>query len=278
MVYVVIPVYNRWHYTEACLLALRKQTFQDFRMVVVDDGSTDDTAYNIESAFPEVISLREPGNLFWTAAINIGVRYALENGALHVVTLNNDTLPAPDFLERMYFWSEQYPHAVLGALELDASTGQIIYGGERIDWLRATTKDLLKSLSESGRKGLQTVDWLPGRGLWIPRIAFEQAGLFDQEAFPHYFADLDFTRRAIASGFPNYLNYDARLLTYPEASGDYQHKTRKTLPNYYHHLFGIKGGGNLLNFSRFAFRHCPRFYLPWYWILGSLRRVGGYWK
>jgi hypothetical protein len=64
------------------------------------------------------------------------------------------------------------------------------------------------------------------------------------------------------------------LLTYPEASGDRQNKARKSLRNYYNHLFGIKGGGNLRDFTRFARRHCPWPYLPSYVLLGSLRRIG----
>ena len=44
MLYVVIPVFNRWRYTRACLESLRQQTSQAFRVVVVDDGSTDETA------------------------------------------------------------------------------------------------------------------------------------------------------------------------------------------------------------------------------------------
>jgi GT2 family glycosyltransferase len=105
---------------------------------------------------------------------------------------------------------------------------------------------------------------------------FKKIGLFDQQAFPHYFADLDFTRTALRGGFPLHLNYDARLLTWPEASGDRQNKTRKSFRNYSNHLFGIKGGGNLKDFSRFARRHCPATYLPSYLALGSLRRILGY--
>ncbi|OQB43241.1 MAG: putative glycosyltransferase EpsH [Candidatus Latescibacteria bacterium ADurb.Bin168] len=43
MVFIVIPVYNRKHYLRDCLLSLSKQTFPDFRVIVVDDGSTDST-------------------------------------------------------------------------------------------------------------------------------------------------------------------------------------------------------------------------------------------
>src|SRR3712207_2476522 len=109
MLYVVIPVYNRWHYTEACLEALREQTFQAFRTVVVDDGSTDGTAGHLERAFPEVTVLKGSGTLYWTAAVNLGIAHALVQGATRVMTLNNDTLPPPDFLAQMHDQSLAHP-------------------------------------------------------------------------------------------------------------------------------------------------------------------------
>jgi len=276
MLYVIIPVHNRWSYTQACLAALRKQTWDAFRVVVVDDGSTDGTAAQVLSQFPEVTLLQGSGNLFWTAAVNQGIAHALRMGASQILTLNNDTLPTPALLEKMRIHSTKHPDALLGALELEATTKKILYGGEKIDWLWATARPLLPHLPPEQRSGLHPVDWLPGRGLLIPVAAFQKAGLFDAEAFPHYFADLDFTRNALRHGFPLYLNYDAQLLTYPEASGDWQNKTRKSFRNYLTHLFGLKGGGNLRDFSRFARRHCPRRYLPTYWLLGTIRRMGGY--
>ncbi len=278
MLYVVIPVFNRWHYTKACLEALRKQTFRTFRTVVVDDGSTDGTAGHLADAFPEVTVLRGSGDLYWTAAVNQGIAHALGQGADRVITLNNDTLPPPDFLTQMHGQSRAHPTALLGPLELDAGTGKILYGGERINWLKASAEPLPGFAVPGQRGGLHPVDWLPGRGLLIPATVFATIGAFNARAFPHYFADLDFTRTALRHGFPLYLNYEAKLLTYPEASGDRQNKARKSLRNYYNHLFGIKGGGNLRDFTRFARRHCPWPYLPFYVLLGSLRRIGGYFK
>lgn len=276
MLYVVIPVHNRWHYTEACLAALRRQTFGAFRTVVVDDGSTDGTADHLAHAFPEVTVLRGSGNLYWTAAVNLGIAHALAQGAGQVLTLNNDTLPPPDFLAQMHGQSLGHPDALLGPLELDADTGGVRYAGERINWLKANAEPINDTSSPGQRGGLHSVDWLPGRGLLIPAGVFAKIGLFDARTFPHYFADLDFTRTARRHGFPLYLNYEAKLPTYPEASGDRQNKVHKSLRNYYNHLFGIKGGGNLRDFTRFARRHCPWPYLPSYLLLGSLRRIGGY--
>jgi len=276
MLWIIIPVFNRRKFTHECLMSLRGQTVRDYKAVIVDDGSTDGTADMVRTEFPEVVLLDGGGNLFWTAAVNLGIRYALDHGATQVMTLNNDTLPVADFLEKTIEGGRQKPNAVIGALEIDAHTKQIIYGGEKINWVTATTRHLLKDVPENRRKGLYEVSWLPGRGLLIPKAVFDKIGLFDVNRFPHYYADVDFTHTALRNGFENYINYDAKLMTYPEESGDRQNKVRKSFKKYYNHLFSIKGGGNLKDFTRFTLKNCPFYFVPSYLAIGYLRRMGGY--
>ncbi|WP_303311014.1 glycosyltransferase family 2 protein [Hymenobacter sp. BT730] len=276
MLYVIIPVFNRWAFTQACLISLRQQTEQHFRVIVVDDGSTDGTANALAREFPEVEVLRGNGELFWTAGVNMGIRQALAHGATHVLTLNNDVVVMPDFLEKMMLWARRQPRAVLGALELDANTQQPIYGGERFSWLTHRSAFLLQQLPAEEHQGLHPVTYLPGRGLLIPAEVLRTIGLFDERRLPHYLADYDYTSVARRRGFPVYVNYDARLLTYPEESGQQQTRRKRTVRGYYQHLFGIRGGGNLRNFTYFACKNCPLLLLPLFLLIGYVRRLGGY--
>jgi GT2 family glycosyltransferase len=276
MLYVVIPVFNRLPYTRACLNSLRQQTRTDFRVVVVDDGSTDGTAEVLATEFPEVDVVTGDGNLYWTAGVNVGIRRALALGATRVLTMNNDVLALPDFIERMLAYADQHPTAVLGALELDAATGEPVYGGERLDWSTNTRHDLLKELTPGERHGLHPVTYLPGRGLLIPLAVIEAIGLFDEKRLPHYLADFDYTSVARRHGFPVFCNYDARLSTYPEESGQEQTRRQRSLRGYLQHLFGIRGGGNLRNFTHFSLKNCPTPYLPYFLLNGYARRLTGY--
>ena len=276
MIYIIIPVFNRKDYTRKCLESLRKQSFKDFKIVVVDDGSTDGTSDMLAKDFPEVIVLTGDGNLWWTASINLGVKKALAEGASYVLTLNNDTIAPENFLEKMVYWSEIHPQALLGAMALDSGSKQPIYGGGTINWMTASFHSLLDKLSPDEWKGLHPVDHFPGRGLLIPKEVFEKIGLFNQKTFPHYIADFDFSHQAVMHGFQLYCNYDAPLYTFPEESGDRENRRKKTLKKYYSHLFGIKGGGNIKNFTFFAHRNCPPYYLPIYLTVGYVRRIFGY--
>jgi GT2 family glycosyltransferase len=279
MIDIVIPVFNRASFTRDCLLSLKNQSFKDYRVIVVDDGSTDDTPQMLASGFPEVTVLRTKGDLFWTASVNLGIRHALDRGADWIMTLNNDTVASDSFLTGMARWIREKPSAIFGSLAVEESTGRIAYGGARIRWWDASYLPLKPGGKELAgcRQGIHRVDHFPGRGLLIPREVFESIGLFDERRFPHYMADFEFTYRAHRKGYELYCNYDAVLYTYPEESGDRKNRQEKAVRKYLNHLFSIKGGGNLLNFTRFALRHCPPAVLAPHLAAGYIKRVVGYW-
>lgn len=277
MIYIVIPVYNRKEFTKNCLLSLRKQTYQNFKTVIIDDGSTDGTAEMLANDFPEVQVIKGDGNLWWTAATNLGVKYALENNADYVLTLNNDTIAIEDFLEKMIYWADKTPNSLLGAFAIDADTKKPVYGGEIINWKWANSKFLLDILPKEQWHGLHEVTHFPGRGLLIPIEVFKKIGLYDEKHFPHYAADYDFTHRAIRAGYKVYCNYDAKLLIYPQAGGDMEIRKVKNMKNYYSHIFGIKGGGNLRVFTIYAIKNCPLKYLLLFLVMGYVKRILGFW-
>jgi len=272
---VVIPVHNRKKFTEACLISLKEQSHLVDYIVVVDDGSTDGTEEMINQQFPDVIVLKGDGNLFWTAAINLGIKWALSRGADYVLTLNNDTVASSDFIEKMMIQAQ--PHFLLGALDIDINTKKPYYGGEIFNWRTGKSKYLLETLNKDEQKGLHEVSLFPGRGLLIPRIVFETIGLFEEKRLPHYLADYDFTQMARKKGFRVFCNYDAILYTYPDEGGDHKIRSRKSMKTYLDHLFSIRGGGNLRNFTVYTLRNCPSKDIVFALVSGYVRRIGGFW-
>ena len=274
--FVIMPVHNRIHYTQACLHALSQQTMRAFHIVVVDDGSSDGTRDMIAREFPEVVVLHGDGELWWTRSVNLGVRYALEAGADYLVTLNNDTVAPPDFMANLVQPLMATPLALLGCVERNMETHELVYGGRRMDWMRARRVNVLHLLKDEERRGLHAVDHLPGRGLLIPAQVFAAVGFFDETHFPQTQADFDFTYRAYRAGYALFCNYEAQLEVYSDSKTSQTAREDKNLANYYHYLFGKKGGGNLPRFVWFAWKNCPTYFLPSYLALGLARRILGY--
>jgi GT2 family glycosyltransferase len=274
--FIVIPVHNRMEFTRKCLVSLSRQTVTEFHVVVVDDGSTDGTREMIQTQFPTVSVLRGDGNLWWTRATNLGVQYALDRGAKYLMTLNDDVLATDNFVEKMMLWAEREPKALLGAIALDHVTGKPVYGGEIINWKRASYIHLLDLLKPEEQHGLHAVTHLPGRGLLIPADVIRKIGLFDASHFPQAAADHDFTHKAIRAGYSAFCNYDAQVLVYPDSLTGLHSRKNKSFKNYLNHLFGIKGGANVVYFFFYAVRNCPMHILPLYLTIGLSRRVFGY--
>ncbi|MEU7907531.1 glycosyltransferase [Actinoplanes sp. NPDC049118] len=94
---VVVPAYNEAVLLPGALAALAAQSDRDFTLVVVDNGSTDDTAA-LAAAFPgEVEVVREPEPGAGTAA-DTGFRHAIAGGATRLLRTDADCLPAADWV------------------------------------------------------------------------------------------------------------------------------------------------------------------------------------
>jgi GT2 family glycosyltransferase len=92
---IIIPTFNGLDLLRHCLDALRSQTFRDFAITVVDDGSSDGTAAILARDYPEVRILRHQHNSGLVAACNAGI--ASTDGEL-ICLLNNDTEAEPLWL------------------------------------------------------------------------------------------------------------------------------------------------------------------------------------
>ncbi len=242
---------------------------------MVDDGSSDGTKKIVKEKFPHIIILTGDGNLWWSGAMNKGIKYSLNNYAEYILSLNNDLEVAKDYIEKMIFWAEKEPEALLGSYTFDIETKKPIFGGSRRYWNK---KDicLLDIIVPEKRKGLFWVTHLPGRGLWISAKAFKTIGLFDAEKLPQYQADYDFTLRAAKAGFGVYINFDARIYSCQNASVGNQFRLSFNIKNYIQHITSIKSSSSLKYFIRFALKNCPPKYRIQYLTKGIIFRLGGY--
>jgi GT2 family glycosyltransferase len=106
---VIVLNYNGRTVIGPCLAALRAQTYRDFRILVVDNGSSDGSVAYLRECHPDVALLALPTNLGFCAGNNRGIE---ATGGQYVALLNNDTEAAPTWLE-----------ALVGALDRDPDVG-----------------------------------------------------------------------------------------------------------------------------------------------------------
>ena len=85
---VIIPNWNGKKWLEISLASLMKQTYSSFEIVVVDNGSTDDSVSFVSQNFPQVKIVCLDKNFGFATAINAGVKAV---NTAYVAFVNNDT-------------------------------------------------------------------------------------------------------------------------------------------------------------------------------------------
>lgn len=115
---VIIPLYNKGTYVEKAIRSVIAQTFQDFELIVVDDGSTDDSLHNAQSIIQN-LELQDPDQSKKIQLIqqkNQGVSTARNNGVKlakydYIAFLDADDWWEPDYLSEMKALIDAYPEA-----------------------------------------------------------------------------------------------------------------------------------------------------------------------
>ncbi len=95
---IIIPNYNGKHFMEPCLDSLKKQTFNDFKVLVVDNASTDGSLSYMEANYPDIEVIALDKNYGFSKAVNEGIRRA---DTPYVILLNNDTTVDFHYVEEM---------------------------------------------------------------------------------------------------------------------------------------------------------------------------------
>lgn len=208
MIFILIPIHNRKELTLACLASFTGQTYTDYELVIVDDGSTDGSAETIQKSYPSAIIIKGDGNWWWAKSVNEGVRYVLGKAQHndYVLLINNDVEFEADYLEKLVAASVAHNRALVGSLVINFYDKNIIQdAGVRAQW---NSFFFPKSDFDPSQKINRNIDALASRGVLVPVEVFQKIGLFSR-ILPHHAADYDFSMRAKRRGFTLVMSYEA---------------------------------------------------------------------
>jgi len=219
-IFVVILNWNGIRETLSCLRSLERVSFSDFdfKVVVVDNGSNDDSVKKLNQArFKFNYELvKNHQNLGFAGGNNIGLGLALKQGADYVMVLNNDTLVDSDFLNNLVTVLKSKKNAGVVSPKIyfasgfefhknryrKSELGKVVwYAGGRIDW--ANVMGINEGVDKVDRGQFsrrRTVDFATGCCSLFSAKALKKVGLFDENYFM-YFEDVDLSLRLKKAGF-----------------------------------------------------------------------------
>jgi N-acetylglucosaminyl-diphospho-decaprenol L-rhamnosyltransferase len=207
LISVIVLNYNGRHWLGPCLTALSTQTRAPaFEIVVADNGSTDGSIEYVQQRFPAVVVVDNKRNLGFAGGNNVAARAA--HGST-LVFLNNDTVPAADWLSRLYgvYDALARPALVTSKILFLDRPGVIDSAGD--GYLRAggAFKHGHGTPGEAVAESRE-VFGACGAAFMIDREFFERLGGFDEHFFMVY-EDVDLSYRARLAGARCFLAADA---------------------------------------------------------------------
>ncbi len=254
-IYVVILNYNSAETIISCLRCVFSSRNVDITVVVVDNGSTDDSFIRAKTLFPRVEYLKNVENIGFSAGNNIGIRFALERGADYVVLINSDAIITPDTLAHLVTTAEKLRTPSILCPKITDTTGAIWYAGAHINW-RAMR--ITHNHKPQRTNAIVPTDSATGCVMSIHKDVFKKIGLLNESYFLYY-EDADFSYCARRAGFTVGVVPRAHAVHH-EVS---ETPARKPLKTYW----------LVLSALLFFTAHAPLHYRIFYRILIPLRRL-----
>jgi GT2 family glycosyltransferase len=203
-VFLVLLNWNGKEDTLECLASVSKIDYPNLHVIVVDNGSRDDSVAAIQGAFPEVTILETGRNLGFAGGNNVGIRYALANGAQYILVLNNDTIVDAQLIRNFLEVSAIDEQAgIFGAkVYYYSQPNRIWYAGGR--WLNKISAFIHVGLNEVDDENVFSsvteTDYACGCAFFVKADVLRQVGMFDEKFFL-MFEETDFCYRARRGGF-----------------------------------------------------------------------------
>jgi len=196
-----------------CLQSLRdirRSNRIRYEVIVLDNGSSDDSVEMVRSQFPDVLLVTNAKNLSIATATNQAIR---RGSGRYFLILNNDIVLLDDCLDQMVHFLDQNPRAgiIAGRLLNPDGTTQVNYYPGQLPSLGSIIAELLWVSRVWGRKASRgmtgwdpdkacRMEQVPGACMMVRREVFEQIGLWDGD-FTCWYEDVDFCCRGQQAGW-----------------------------------------------------------------------------
>ena len=223
----IIVNYNTSSLLRQCIDSIQKYTPVSYKIIVVDNNSTDGSPSMVKNAYPYVHLIANKHNSGFPKAVNQGLQAVKAN---YYFILNSDTQLLKNTVANLAQYMAKYPYTGIAAPAQQSQTGQPIlsvyqYPTLRREWTRNLFfGDILRyrirgtTLAQRFTEP-QSVEWVMGAALFVRSECIRDIGYMDEEIFM-YGEELDWCYRAAQHGWRIGFVPDALIIHHKSASAD----------------------------------------------------------
>ena len=201
LVYIILINWNGLDDTLECLESLKKISYKNYKIIVVDNGSKNNQADVIKHNFPNIELIKNEENKGFVIANNQGIRLAVENDADYILLLNNDTVVKRNFLNILIDYGEKNKKVgILGPKILYYNSEKVWSMGGKISYLTGISIMIGKGKDTKEYNKIIEPDFVTGCAMLIKKEIIKKIGLLDPIYFAYY-EDSDYCFRVKKAGY-----------------------------------------------------------------------------
>ena len=215
-VMIVILNWNGKCVTAECLASLKEVDYNNYEILLVDNGSTDRSQEYLRAHYQEITLLENETNLGFAEGNNVGIRHAMNGQADYILLLNNDTFAHPKFLSELvrvaecnsrigFVGPKIYYHDWHGQRDV------IAFAGGCVNLWTGKARNIGESEKDRGQyQDTREVDFLQGSCLMVKREVIQRIGLLDSTFFA-YWEETDWCVRGSKAGYTSVFVPNAKI-------------------------------------------------------------------
>lgn len=213
LIYAVITHWNAFDDTNECLSSTLASNYPNLKVVVVDNGSTDNSPEELQKLYPDIPIIKTGENGSIIKAYNFGMQYGLDHGADQILMLNNDIRIDPEMINLLMAVIEKDPKVGLVTPKIyyyDEPEVLWFAGGKRA-WFDFGSYETFEGERDSPENSIsKETDYAWACGMLMPREVLDKIGLFDTR-FYLYYDDVDISYRVQQAGYKIWYEANAKM-------------------------------------------------------------------
>jgi len=258
-VYILLPVHNRCEITRKFIVSLIQQTYDNYHLLLIDDGSTDGTDEMVQALISEdkLTIIKGSGDWWWAGSLQQGLHWLKKSTAKPsdiVLMINDDSVMKSDFLSVARTQVPKHPRSLMQASISCIETGEIVDAGVCFNE-RGLSFDTLKTYSGE-------VNCLTTNGLISQWKDLQVVGDFHPTLLPHYFSDYEFTIRAGKKGLDLMVSSELVLEWNRKTTGIRSYNNEGSFFSFLKTFFSKRSVGNPIYRTTFVLLICSYANMP----------------